>query len=183
MKIAFLRYDFKGFFHNILHIITDIGQRIHGCNIHPPVPTFAIRHDVTYLIANFSRLIGHPRRHNSGKISLNLEIDTMGMRVVLPMPALRSFHSLQQVIARYLIGMPQGIFRSLKGNGKRIHRSIQTASFKDFDKCQIYIDIIIKSRKAIVPFFHHVFIPRNGNIILNNSSQEFEFGGTTITAP
>lgn len=36
---------------------------------------------------------------------------------------------------------------------------------------------------SYVPFFHHVFIPRNGNIILNNSSQEFEFGGTTITAP
>ena len=106
----------------------------------------------------------------------------MCMRVILPVTALGCFHSLQQIVAGYLVGMPQRIFCPPKSHRKRINRSIQPASFEDFHKSQIHINIIIQTGKGIIPILDRMLIPGNGNIILNDSSQEFKLSRSPVTA-
>ena len=166
MKIALGGYHLQGFAHNIFNIITYISQRIHGSYKHAAIPAFAIRHDMPHLITNGSRFIGHTWRHDASKIGLNLKVDAMCMRVVLPMATLRSLHALRQIITSHLISVPQRIFFFSESHGKRINRSIQSAAFKYLYESKVYINVIIQAWELIIPFLYRILVPWNRHKIL-----------------
>ena len=180
MKTTFPRNRPQRLRHNILNIIAHISQRVHGCYIYTTIPAIAIRHDVSYTIANFSSTIYHTWSHDTCKIRFNLKIQTIGMGIIFPMPAGRRSQAMKKIVTGHLIGMTQRVFFSQKGCGKRIGRSIQTASFKSLHKSQVDIYIVIKAATTIVPFFNFTRSPRHHYRIRNHSRQIAELCRTSI---
>src|SRR5690606_1768222 len=117
-------------------------QGIHGGHIYAAIPPVPIIHDMSDLITNFCSGIDHPWGHQTGKIGLDLKINAVRMKVVLPMTRFGRKYPVQYVVPSRLVGMPQFEIRMGKGISKSLLRCIYTMLFEHLHKGKIHIYII-----------------------------------------
>ena len=82
---ALLRNALKRYVHDFHRVVADEGGRIEGGNEGSSIETVAAVHYVSYLICNLKGLRHHARSHKPDKVSLNLEVQIVCVRVVEPM--------------------------------------------------------------------------------------------------
>ena len=88
MEFTLGRDAFQRFSDNEFDIAADKCDGVHRAHIDASIPAVAVIHDMTYAIRNFRGSVGHSWRHKAGIVSLDLIIDVIGMRIVLPVTRL-----------------------------------------------------------------------------------------------
>ena len=173
---------FQSLSYNILYIIGNKSQCIHSPHINTTIPTIAIIHNMTYFIRNFRCCIGHAGAHQTCVISFYLIVNIISMGIILPMTGFGRHNTIQNIVTRSLIGMPQHITCIGKSHSKRIDRSIQSQTVKYIHKGQIHINIIIQTRFIFIIPFNIPIRPIDRNIILYHCPRISELCRTTIRA-
>ena len=84
MEVALLRDQLDRALDDALDVVLDERQRVHGGDEHSAVPAVAMVHDVPDPVADLGRRIDHARRHESGEVGFDLEIDVVGGGIVEP---------------------------------------------------------------------------------------------------
>ena len=103
------------------------------------------------------------------------------MGIVLPVAGFGRHYALKDIIACLEIGVPEGIPRIGEGFCEGFHWGIQTLLVEDLDKGKVHVDIVIKTRRMIVPPFYQMLVPVD-RIIVRNEIGVLELGGPAIGA-
>ena len=82
---ALLRNTGKGNIHNLCRVVTDEGCGVESGNESSSVEAVSAVHNMSNLVCNLKGLRHHTRSHKPDKVSLNLEVQIVCVRVVEPM--------------------------------------------------------------------------------------------------
>ncbi len=180
--LAARRDRLQPFRHHPLHIVRHKRQRIHRRHVHAAIPPVAEVHDVPDTVADHAGGVGHAGRHQSRKIRLDLEIDIIGMRIIAPVAAFRSFDTVQQVEARRLVGVPQRVRSMRERIGEGINGRFQAVFLEYFHEGEVHVHIVVQSGRVVVPPFDAAAVPMHGHIILDHRAVVLEFEVAAISA-
>ena len=176
------RNRFQGFGDDIFDVVRDERQRIHGRHVDAAVPAVAVGHDVADAVAHFGGRIGHTGRHESREVGFDLEIEVVGVRIILPVPAFGCFHSVENIVTRRLIGMPQLVGGIGEGTGHRVDGHVESVLVVNLDEGQIHVDVVVQAGLVVVPPFDIVVGPRDLVLVGNDRPVVLEFGRTPVGA-
>ena len=133
-------------------------------------------------VAHFGGRIGHTGRHESREVGFDLEIEVVGVRIVLPVPAFGRFHSVENIVTRRLIGMPQLVGGIGEGTGHRVDGHVESVLVVNLDEGQIHVDVVVQAGLVIVPPFDIVVGPRDLVLVGNDRPVVLEFGRAPVGA-
>ena len=176
------RNRFQGFGDDIFDVVRDERQRIHGRHVDAAVPAVAVGHDVADAVAHFGGGIGHTGRHESREVGFDLEIEVVGVRIILPVPAFGRFHSVENIVTRRLIGMPQLVGGIGEGTGHRVDGHVESVLVVNLDEGQIHVDVVVQAGLVVVPPFDIVVGPRDLVLVGNDRPVVLEFGRAPVGA-
>ena len=179
--LALLRNRLESFRHDIIHVVADECQGVHRSDVNPAIPAIAIIHDVPYAVAVMHGSVDHPWSHESCIICLDLEIDVICMRVVLPIAGFWRHDAVQDVVPALLVCMPERIRRIGVSLCERLYRGIQSFFLEDFDEGEVHVDVVVESRRMVEVPFHAVLVPAYFHVVTDNSAV-FEFRRPTVCA-
>ena len=77
------------------------------------------------------------------EISLDLEIDIVGVGIILPVARFRRLDAVEQVVAGCLVGMPQRISCMREGVCEGVHRGIQSQAVENLHEGGIHVYVVI----------------------------------------
>ncbi len=170
----------QGLHDNGWNVVADIGQAVHGANIHAAVPSVAVIHDVAYPVAQRRCLVHLAGIQHPNEIGLNLEVDVVGMRVVFPVSAFRSAASAQNIVAGGLVGVPKLVVGTGKGVGIGLHRSVQSLFQHGFHEGEVHVNVVVKARVLDVRIVNIVVVPGDGNLLHDEPALVLELRGAAI---
>ena len=168
---------------NLRDVIEQESITVHDRYEDAPVVAVARIHDVPHPVAKPDGTVRHPGVHDPGKISLDLEIDIICVRIVGPMAGRRRHQAIQHIVAPLLIGMPQPVSGMGIGLRKSRGRSIKPLLLQHFNEGEIHVDIVVQTGNVGHPVLHHSVRPDNVHRIGNNASVKAEFRRAAVGNP
>ena len=169
----------EGFGHDVVDIVGEKRQRVHGSYIDTAVPAVTIAHHVADGVAVVCGCLGHTGSHQTGIVGLNLEVDVVGMRIVLPVARGGRLHTLQDIVAGTLVGVPQGVFGIGEGVGKLADGSVQPFLLKYLYEGEVHVDVVIQTGERVVVVFHPGVVPYYLGLVGDYLSVVLELSRTT----
>ena len=167
--VALGRDCLEGLIDNEVHVIADECERDHRGDIHSAVPAVAVVHHVADLVAVVGRGVDHSRSHQTGVVGLNLEVDVVGVRVVAPVAGLRRHHTVQDVVASELVGVPERVWGMGERVGEGLDRSVKAFLLEHLHESEVHVDIIVKPGDIVEPPFDRVLVPRNLDLVVHEA--------------
>ena len=122
---------------------------------------------------------GHTWAHQSGVVGFNLEVDVVGMRIVLPVARSRSVDPVEDVVAGALVGMPQLVLCIGEGVREVADGCIKTLLLEHVDKGEVHIQVIVQPGECIVVILDAAVVPYYLGVIGYNPAVVLELGGAT----
>ena len=176
------RNHFGSLAHDGRNIVTHIGIGIKGADKDASIPAVAVVHYVTYPVGKSRSLDRLSRAEHSDEVGFNLEVNIIGVRIVLPISGLRSRATVEYVVARSLIGVPEIVV----GIGETVciflHRRINSHIAHHFKESEVHIDIIKQARIGDEGVIDIVVIPYHRLSVRNEAAFVLEFRRTTVGA-
>ena len=163
-------------------VVTDIGQRIHRRREDAAVPAVTVVHDVADPVGDGGRRVGHAGGQHPDKVRLDLEIDVVGVGIVLPVAGGRCRNPVQDVVAGCLVGVPEFIGRVREGVGKVLHRGVDPLLGHHLQEGQVHIDIVVEAgifNKGIIDV---IVVPDDRHFVGHQAALELELGGAAVGA-
>ena len=84
IECTFCRNRFKSHVDHLCRIVALESCRVEVCCEYTTIETVTAVHDVTHLVSDLHRLRDHGRSHETDEVSLDLEVEVVGVRVVEP---------------------------------------------------------------------------------------------------
>jgi len=111
----------------------------------------------------------------------NEETSIISTRIIQPVTRCRWHNAILHIIARLLIGEPEGVVLIGICFGKGFCWSVKPLIFKNLNEGEIHVDVIIVARRFIVSILQISVIPVNFHGIWNHGTIEFEFNRAAIS--
>ena len=137
---------------------------------------------MTYSIADGRSRVRHSRRHKARVVSLYLVVDTVGMRIVLPIARGRWHKAVLNVVTPCLVSVPERIASVCKGCGKGICRRIQPQTVKDIEEGKIHINIVEEAGRPVEKMLQMMLWVFNSSTFRNRHTPIAEFSRSAIGA-
>ena len=163
-------------------VVADEGEGVHGGHIHASVPAVAVVHHVADVIAEMACGIGHSGRHDACVVGFDLEIYVIGVGIVLPVADLGSCHSLPDVVARLLVGVPEHVSGLGERFLERAYRGVQTFLLEHVHEGQVHVDVVIQAGGVVEVPFDVAVRPFYRDVVVDHGSGIPEFRGASVGA-
>ena len=183
VELALLGNGLQRLLHDGFDVVFHEGQGIHGTDEDAAVPAVAVVHDVAYLVGNGRGGVGHARRHQSGEVAFNLEVDAVGMGIVFPVARLGGHDAAQDVVSRLLVGVPQRVARMGKGQGKRVDMGVQSVFVIRVHEGQVHVDVVVKRGNVVEVVLQMVFVVLDFRSVGNHHAAVHKLRGAAVGAP
>ena len=134
VELALLWDCLQTFTYDCLHVVGHKCQRIHSPHINSAIPAITIVHNMAYAVGNLRCRVGHCGSHNSCVVGLDLVVDVVGVRIVVPVARHRGHNSSQNVVASSLVGVPKVIACVGVCDGNRIDGHVNSPFVECLDK-------------------------------------------------
>ena len=167
---------------DVVDVVADEGQRVHGSHEDPAIPSVAVVHDVACTVGYLGGGIRHAGRDEPCEVGLYLIVDVVGMRVVGPVARLRRHDAVEDVVAGCLVGMPQRVAGVGEGHGHRVGRCIETQTGHDLEECEVHIQVVIEAGGVVIVPLDAAGIPADGHTVGDAFAPVAELGGAAIGA-
>ena len=104
------------------------------------------------------------------------------MRIIFPIAGFGSTASVQDVVARSLVGMPEFVRSIGEAVCEFRCRSLDSEFCHNLEESEVHIDIVVKTGIFHKSFTDVIVAPENGLGILDQATLEFEFGRASVCA-
>ena len=136
---------------------------------------------MAYFVGVLHGRVHHAWRHYAGVVGLYLEVDVIGVGIVLPMSGFGRHYALEYVVASLEIGVPKRITGVGKSIGEAFHGGVQPFALEDLDEGEIHIHVVVEPGHVVVPPLHDMIVPFYG-ILIGDETGELELGGAAVGA-
>ena len=181
-ELAATGNGFKSFLHKSRDVVADICKGVECRNINPSVIAVTIVHYMSYTVASECCAVRHSRPEHTYEIGFNLEIYVVRVGIVHPMSGFGRIDSVEDIVTCSLVRVPEFVICICETVGINVHRGVDAILRHHFEEGQVHIDIVIKSRVRDEGFIDIILAPRNGLLILHQTSLEFELCRTAVGA-
>ena len=124
--------------------------RVHPAEEHAAVQAVSVVHDAPDAIGNAVGLLRQAGRHQADEIRLDLEVDVVGVRVVLRVPRPGRLDAAVEQVPRGGVGVPQLVLRVLEHLAELLGGRVEADFVEHLGKRHLDVEVVLPDRVADV---------------------------------
>ncbi len=179
--VALCRDCLEGLVDDEADVVADECEREHRRDVNSTVPAVTVVHHVADAVRIVGCCVDHARCHQTGVVGLDLEVDVVGVRVVVPVAGLRRHHAVEDVVATELVGVPKRVRGVGECIGERLDWSVKAFLLEHFHESEVHVHVVEQARKLVEPPFDHMVVPRNLDFVVHEPGV-LELGRSAVGA-
>ena len=122
------------------------GSGVHPAHEHPAVETVAVVHHPAHPVGVLVRLLGQTRGHEADEVRLDLEVDVVGVDVVLRVTGHRGLDAPVQVAPSAGVGVPQLVLRVAEHVAVLLGGGLEADGVHHLGERHLHVEVVLVDR-------------------------------------
>ena len=132
--------------HDPARVVLEKGGGVHPPEEHPAVEPVAVVHHAAHAVGVLVGLLGKPRRHEADEVRLDLEVDVVGVDVVLRVARPGGLDAVIQQAPRPRVRVPEVVLRVLEHLAVLLGGGFQTEPVHHLREGHLHVEVVLVDR-------------------------------------